>query len=80
MKIWFAKKCSIAEEKDGVEIVFKIAGIGMLVAVVCQLLKQAGREDIALLTALAGLVIVISMVIGIVSTLFSSIRSVFELY
>lgn len=52
----------------------------MLVAVVCQLLKQAGREDIALLTALAGLVIVISMVIGIVSTLFSSIRSVFELY
>ncbi len=67
-------------KKHGVEIVFKIAGIGMLVAVVCQLLKQAGREDIALLTALAGLVIVISMVIGIVSTLFSSIRSVFELY
>ena len=39
---------------DGVEIVFRIAGIGILVAVACQLLKQTGRDDIAMLTALAG--------------------------
>ena len=63
-----------------VDIVFKIAGIGIIVAAACQLLKQAGRDDIAMLTALAGLVIVLSMVIGQISALFSSIKSLFELY
>ena len=41
----------------GIEIVLKIAGIGMLVAVSCQLLKQTGRDDIAMLAALMGLVV-----------------------
>lgn len=63
----------------GIETVFKIAGIGIVVAIACQLLKQAGRDDIAMLTALAGLVIVISMVAGLISSLFQSIRSVFGL-
>ena len=55
-------------------------GIGILVAVACQLLKQTGRDDIAMLTALAGLVIVLTMVIGLIATLFGNVRSVFELY
>lgn len=63
----------------GVETVFRIAGIGIVVAIACQLLKQTGREDIAMLTALAGLVIVISMVVGLIASLFQSIRSVFGL-
>ena len=63
----------------GIETVFKIAGIGIVVAIACQLLKQAGRDDIARLTALAGLVIVISMVAGLIASLFQSIRSVFGL-
>ena len=58
----------------GIDIVFRIAGIGILVAVACQLLKQTGRDDIAMLTALAGLVI------GLIATLFGNVRSVFELY
>ena len=66
--------------KHGVEIVFRIAGIGILVAAACQLLKQSGRDDIAMLTAIAGLVIVLSMVIGLIATLFSTVKSVFELY
>lgn len=49
-------------------------------AVACQLLKQAGRDDIAMLTALAGLIIVLSMVIGLIASLFNSVKSVFELY
>lgn len=65
---------------DGVDIVFKIAGIGILVAVACQLLKQAGRDDIAMLTSLAGLIIVLSMVIGLIASLFSGIKGTFELY
>ena len=64
----------------GIDIVFRIAGIGILVAVACQLLKQTGRDDIAMLTALAGLVIVLTMVIGLIATLFGNVRSVFELY
>lgn len=64
----------------GIEIVLKIAGVGILVAVACQLLKQTGRDDIAMITALAGLIIVLTMVIGLISTLFSNIRSVFKLF
>lgn len=64
----------------GIDIVFRIASIGILVAVACQLLKQTGRDDIAMLTALAGLVIVLTMVIGLIATLFGNVRSVFELY
>ena len=64
----------------GIEIVLKIAGVGILVAAACQLLKQTGRDDIAMITALAGLIIVLTMVIGPISTLFSNIRSVFKLF
>ena len=64
----------------GIEIVLKIAGVGILVAAACQLLKQTGRDDIAMITTLAGLIIVLTMVIGLISTLFSNIRSVFKLF
>ena len=64
----------------GIDIVLKIAGIGILVAAAGQLLKQAGRDDIAMLTAIAGIIIVLTMVAGLVSNLFSNIQSVFELY
>ena len=64
----------------GIDIVLKIAGIGILVAAACQLLKHAGRDDIAMLTAIAGIIIVLTMVAGLVSNLFSNIQSVFELY
>ena len=64
----------------GIEIVLKIAGVGILVAAACQLLKQTGRDDIAMITALAGLIIVLTMVIGLISTLFSNIRNVFKLF
>ena len=63
-----------------IDIVFKIAGIGILVAIVCQLLKQTGRDDMAMLAALAGLVITLTMVISLIGDLFQNVRSVFELY
>lgn len=64
----------------GIEVVFRIAGIGIAVAFACQLLKQAGRDDVAMITAIAGLVIVITMVVSLVGSLFDSVRSVFNLY
>lgn len=63
-----------------IDIVVRIAGIGILVAIACQLLKQTGRDDIAMVTALAGLIIVMMMSVSLMGTLLSSIRSVFELY
>ena len=64
----------------GIEVVFRIAGIGILVAAACQLLKQTGRDDMAMLTALAGLIIVLMIVIGLIDTLFDKVKSVFGLY
>ena len=64
---------------DGVDLVFKVAAIGILVAVLNQLLVRSGREDQAMLTTLAGLVVVLFMIIDQISLLFETIKSVFDL-
>ncbi len=63
-----------------VDLIFRIAGLGILVAVISQLLKQTGRDEIATITAIAGLVIALLMVIDLIGTLFESVRRVFEFY
>ena len=60
-------------------IIIKIAAIGILVAVLHQVLVRAGREDQAMMTTLAGLVIVLSIVIKEISTLFNTVRTLFGL-
>ena len=62
-----------------VNLIFKIAAIGILVAVLHQVLVRAGREDQAMMTTLAGLVIVLTLVIKEISTLFNSVRTMFGL-
>ena len=62
-----------------VDLLFKIAAIGILVAVLHQVLVRAGREDQAMMTTLAGLVIVLSMVIQQISSLFNTVRTLFDL-
>lgn len=62
-----------------IDLLFKIAAIGILVAVLHQVLVRAGREDQAMMTTLAGLVIVLTLVIKEISTLFDSIRTMFGL-
>ena len=62
-----------------VDILFRIAAIGILVTVISQLLTRAGREDIAMLATLSGLVVVLVMVINMISELFSAIRAMFSL-
>ena len=64
---------------DGVDLIFKVAAIGILVAVLNQLLVRSGREDRAMMTTLAGLVVVLFMVIDKISLLFETIKSVFDL-
>lgn len=62
----------------GVEIIFKIAGIGILTAVVGQVLKQTGKDEIATLTTLAGLVIVLLMVLDLITDLFDNVKTMFN--
>ncbi len=62
-----------------VDFIFKIAAIGIVVAVLNQLLTRSGREEQALLTTLAGLIVVMLMVIKMIGELFSQIKSVFGL-
>jgi len=62
-----------------VNLLFKIAGIGILVAVLHQVLSKAGRDDQAMMTSLAGVVIVLTIVIKEISTLFTTVRTVFNL-
>ena len=63
-----------------IAVVFKIAGIGILVAIICQLLKQTGRDDMAMLAALSGLVLTLRMVADLIGDLFENVRRIFELY
>ena len=63
----------------GIELVFKIAAIGIIVAVLNQLLIRSGREDQAMMTTLAGLVVVLSILVKQISTLYATIRSLFAL-
>lgn len=62
-----------------VDLIFRIAGIGIIVAVLNQLLVRSGREEQAMLTTLAGLIVVLMMVIQEIDTLFETIKSVFQL-
>ena len=62
-----------------INLLFKIAAIGILVAVLYQVLVRAGREDQAMMTTLAGLIIVLTMVIKEISTLFETVRTIFNL-
>lgn len=61
-----------------VEIIFKIAAIGIIVAVICQVLKKSDRDDIAMLVGIAGLVVVLSMVVSIIADLFETVRTLFN--
>ena len=62
-----------------IDLIFKIAAIGIIVAVLNQLLIRSGREDQAMMTTLAGLVVVLSILVNQISALFGTIKSLFAL-
>lgn len=63
----------------GIDIIFKIAAIGILTAVTNQVLKYSGKDEIATFTTLAGVIIVLFMVVNMISDLFSTIKQLFSL-
>ena len=62
-----------------IDIIFKIAGIGILVAVITQILKKSDKDDIAMLVGLVGLIIVLTMVVNMIGELFNTIKTLFYL-
>lgn len=62
-----------------VNMIFKIAAIGIIVAILNQLLVRSGREEQALLTTIAGLVVALMMIISQISELFTTVKSTFGL-
>ena len=62
-----------------VDLIFKIAAVGILVAVLNQLLVRSGREEQAMMTTLAGLVVVLMMVVQEISNLFNLVKQLFGL-
>lgn len=75
----------LSESKKGmtitmdVDLIFKIAAIGIIVAVLNQLLIRSGREDQAMMTTIAGLIVVLMILVQEISNLFETIKTVFNL-
>ena len=62
-----------------VDLIFKIAAIGIIVAVLNQVLVRSGREDQAMMTTLSGLIVVLLMIVNEIANLFDTIKSLFGL-
>lgn len=62
-----------------VDLIFKIAAIGILVAVLNQVLIRAGRDEQAMMTTLTGLLVVLSLVVQEIARLFAMVKSLFNL-
>ena len=63
-----------------IDLLFQSAGIGILIFAVSQVLQKAGREDIAVLASVAGLVVVLFLVVDLVAQLLNNVKSIFGLY
>ena len=63
----------------GIEFVFKVAGVGIIVAVLNMIVGKSGRDEQALLVTIAGLIVVLALVIPEVGNLFENIKAVFGL-
>ncbi len=63
-----------------VDLIFKIAGLGILISIINKVLIQSGRDEQAQMTTLVGVVIVLLVVIQLISRLFESVRTMFQLY
>ena len=62
-----------------ISILLKMAAVGIIITVICQILKKSDRDDIATLVSIVGLVIVLTVVVGMVGDLFAEIQRIFQL-
>ena len=62
-----------------IAILFKMAAIGIIITVICQVLKKSDRDDIATIVSIVGSVIVLAVAVGMIGDLFAQIKEIFEL-
>lgn len=62
-----------------IELIMKVAGVGMIVAVVCQILSRAGRDEQSTLVSITGIVIILLILVEQIGSLFEALRRVFGL-
>ena len=61
-----------------ISIIFKIAGVGIVIALTNQILNKNGREDIATLVTLAGVIIILAIVVSMIADFFTTLKTVFQ--
>ncbi|MCD2345168.1 MULTISPECIES: stage III sporulation protein AC [Clostridium] len=62
-----------------VSLIFKIAAVGILMIIIDKILKSSGKDDFAVITNLAGIIIILMMVINLISKLFTAVKTMFQL-
>ena len=62
-----------------ITILFKMAAIGIIITVICQILKKSDRDDIATLVSIVGLIMALAVVVGMIGDLFTQIQTIFGL-
>ena len=63
-----------------ISIIFKIAAVGIIITIICQVLKKSDRDDIATIVSLVGLIIVLTVVITMIADYKSQIRQLFDMF
>ena len=63
-----------------IDIIFKISGVGFIVAVLSIILKKSDRDDMATMVALAGIIVVLMLIVNMVNEFFSTVKTMFGLY
>lgn len=63
-----------------ISIIFKIAAVGLITAIINQVLKKSDKDEIAMIVTLAGLVIVLIMIVNMIGQLFDTLKTVFGMY
>ncbi|WP_251859484.1 stage III sporulation protein AC [Clostridium sp. Marseille-Q2269] len=62
-----------------IQLIFKIAGVSILVIILDKILKSSGKDDYAVVTNLAGIVVILMMVINLISKLFNAVKTMFQI-
>ena len=63
-----------------ISIIFKIAAVGIIVTIICQILKKSDRDDIATIVSLVGLIIVLTVVISMIADLLEQVSALFDIF
>lgn len=63
-----------------ISIIFKIAAVGIITTIICQILKKSDRDDIATVVSLVGLIIVLTVVISMIGELFEKVKLLFDIF